>query len=193
MGAKKSRARFPARFTIQTSVELSNQLREVAQNEYGGDLQALMRETLQARVDGKNAEADQLAEVLQAIDQLRRDAGRNSELERGVGQLLEDVKILTEMVSLQRTEIMAARDAMTSLEKDFINLKEDFANRTVELIQQVTHQGNETGKMLARVSGNNDAIANLIAQIASEDDVIPSDAGRAGLMGLFSRRRTTGE
>ena len=193
MGAKKSRARFPARFTIQTSVELSNQLREVAQNEYGGDLQALMRETLQARVDGKNAEADQLAEVLQAIDQLRRDAGRDSELERGVGQLLEDVKILTEMVSLQRTEIMAARDAMTSLEKDFINLKEDFANRTVELIQQVTHQGNETGKMLARVSGNNDAIANLIAQIASEDDAIPSDAGRAGLMGLFSRRRTTGE
>lgn len=193
MGAKKSRARFPARFTIQTSVELSNQLREVAQNEYGGDLQALMRETLQARVDGKNAEADQLAEVLQAIDQLRRDAGRDSELERGVGQLLEDVKILTEMVSLQRTEIMAARDAMTSLEKDFINLKEDFANRTVELIQQVTHQGNETGKMLARVSGNNDAIANLIAQIASEDDAIPSDAGRAGLMSLFSRRRTTGE
>ena len=51
MAMQKSRARVPARISVQVPQELKDRLRELARREYGGDLQGLLRETLQARVD----------------------------------------------------------------------------------------------------------------------------------------------
>ena len=66
MAQEKGRARYPERITFQMAEELKAQLLELAEREYGGDIQALGRQCLQARVDGSGAEKDQLAEILQA-------------------------------------------------------------------------------------------------------------------------------
>ena len=51
MGMQTGQAKVPARISVQMSDELKSRLLELARREYGGDLQALLRETLHARVD----------------------------------------------------------------------------------------------------------------------------------------------
>ena len=58
MDAPESRARVPARMTIQVSDGLKGKLNHLAQEEHGGNLQALIRETLQARVDRRISDRD---------------------------------------------------------------------------------------------------------------------------------------
>ena len=111
METKKGRARVPARATIQMTHELKDKLQVLARREYGGDLQALLRETLQARVDGEDAGTDQISELLQALVCLRQEvAGRDQETVVRVGRLLETAEILDSRLAEILTEIMDTHD-----------------------------------------------------------------------------------
>ena len=90
MAAQRSRAKYPARMTFQLSSELKAQLLEVAERDHEGDVQALGRQCLEARVERRGAVPDQLAEILDALERLSTEtAGRHLEQRERVNQLLE--------------------------------------------------------------------------------------------------------
>ena len=113
MATDKGRGRYPARITFQVSAELKERLLEVAGREHGGDLQALGRQCLQARVDGSGAVADQQSEILEALERLRQEfAGRNEETFDRLNELLAKVEKTNETLTLSLTDIMAIRDSL---------------------------------------------------------------------------------
>ena len=130
METKKGRARVPARATIQMTHELKDKLQVLARREYGGDLQALLRETLRTRVDGGDAGTDQMSELLQALACLRQEvAGRDQETVVRVGRLLETAEILDSRLAEILTEIMVTHD---HIEKAVVEIAKLNAERRAE-------------------------------------------------------------
>ena len=130
METKKGRARVPARATIQMTHELKDKLQVLARREYGGDLQALLRETLRTRVDGEDAGTDQMSELLQALACLRQEvAGRDQETVVRVGRLLETAEILDSRLAEILTEIMVTHD---HIEKAVVEIAKLNAERRAE-------------------------------------------------------------
>lgn len=208
MAKTQSKARYPERVSVQMSPELKEGLDELARRDYGGDRQALMREALQARVDGDRVRSDQLAEILGAVDHLRQHVAgkdqvaevlqslellgqdakaRDLELQGGVNRLVEYGGDLTGMVSAQLTTIIW-------MEENFPNLAKDLANQTrdiTELVAKVAAQTGEIRRLTEQGANQNDGIAELIARIAN-DGGVSSDERRSGLGALFSRLRPPG-
>ena len=208
MATMQSKARYPERVSVQMSPELKEGLDELARRDYGGDRQALMREALQARVDGDRVRTDRLAEILEAVDHLRQHVAgkeqvaevlqslellgkdateRDLELQGGVNRLMEYGGELTGMVSAQLTTILSIEDAFPNLARDLANQTHDIT----ELVAKVAAQTGDIGRLTEQGANRNDGIAELIARIAN-DDGVPSDEKRSGLGALFSRRRTPG-
>ena len=130
METKEGRARVPARVTIQMTHELRDKLQVLARREYGGDLQVLLRETLQARVDGEDAGTDQMTEILHLLACLRQEvAGRDEEAVVQVGQLLERAEMLGSRMAAIFTEIMVTHD---HIEKAVVEIAKLNAERRPE-------------------------------------------------------------
>ena len=90
MATQQSRAKYSARLTFQMPAGLKAQLLEVAERDHEGDVQALGRQCLQARVERRGVGTDQLAEILDALERLPAEiAGRHLEQWERVNQLLE--------------------------------------------------------------------------------------------------------
>ena len=145
MGTQKRGPKFPSRISVQMSDELKTQLNELARREYGGDLQALLRETLQARVDESGSQTDHMHEVLQALDQVGQDIIRqNQDLQVGVQQLLAHTRQLTAAAGVQHTDLEAIAENLPHLERG------------------VANQNDAITKLTEEVASQNDAIAKLI-------------------------------
>ena len=111
MDMQTGRARFPARVTVQMTKDLKNRLQELARRDYGGDLQALLRETLQARVDEPGDGQAEMSEVLRVLDQVRQDAAeRNRETGAQLERLLDVAVELRGVLSLQASDTMGILD-----------------------------------------------------------------------------------
>ncbi len=208
MATTQNKARYPERVSVQMSPELKEGLDELARRDYGGDRQALMREALQARVDGDRVRTDQLAEILEAVDHLRQHVAgkeqvaevlqslellgqdakaRDLELQGGVNRLMEYGRDLTDKVSTQLTAVLW-------MEGKFPNLTRDLANQTryiTELVAKVAAQTGAIVRLAEQGANQNDGIAELIARIAS-DDYVPSDEKRSGLGSFLSKFRNPG-
>ena len=116
MATQQSRARYPARITFQMSSELKAQLLEVAERDHEGDVQALGRQCLQARVERRGAGTDRLAEILDALERLPTEiAGRHLEQWERVNQLLEQGGRMFTVLNDDLTEMMAIRDELKKL------------------------------------------------------------------------------
>ena len=103
--------------TFQLSSELKAQLLEVAERDHEGDVQALGRQCLQARVGEQRCRGpDQLAEILNALERLRRRSpGRHLEQWERVNQLLEQGGRMFTVMNDDLTEMMAIRDELKKL------------------------------------------------------------------------------
>ena len=128
MGTEKGRAKFPARISVQMSGELKTRLSELARREYGGDLQALLRETLRERVDGRGAPMDHVQGALQALDRAGKDIIRqHRDLQDVVHQLLLQAGRLADTVSAQHAE---TNDAIAGLTEHVANQSDAIARLT---------------------------------------------------------------
>ena len=137
MGTQKRGPKFPSRISVQMSDELRAQLQELARQEYGGDLQALLRETLQARVDKGGSQTDHMHEVLQALNQVGQDIIRqNQDLQVGVQQLLVHTRQLTDAAGVQHTDLEAIAENLPHLEKGVTNQSDAIAKLTEEVARQ---------------------------------------------------------
>ena len=111
MGKQKGRARFPARVTVQMPHELKDRLQELARRDYGGDLQAFLRETLQARADERGDGPAEMSEALRALEQIRQDAvERNQETGAQLDRLLDASAELSGVLNLQASDTLGIRD-----------------------------------------------------------------------------------
>ena len=148
MGTHKGLARFPSRISVQISDELKSQLLELARREYGGDLQALLRETLHARVDSRS-QTDHMHEVLQGIDQLGQVMIRQHEdLHHGLDQLLAHTGQLTDAAGVQHTDLEAIAENVLHLEKGVANQTDALARLT----EGVAAQTDAMAKLTERVN-----------------------------------------
>ena len=137
MGTHKRGATFPARISIQMSDELRSQLQELARREYGGDLQALLRETLHARVDKGGSQTDHMQEVLQDIDGLGQVMIRQHEdLHHGLAQLLAHTGQLTDAAGVQHPAITAIAENLSHLRKGAAAQTDAIARLTEEAARQ---------------------------------------------------------
>ena len=137
MGTQKRGPKFPSRLSVQMSDELRTQLLELARREYGGDLQALLRETLQARVDEDSSQTDHMQEVLQDIDQLGQVMIRQHEgLHDEVQQLLVHARQLTAAAGVQHTVLEAIAENLSYLRKSVPNQTDAIARLTEEAASQ---------------------------------------------------------
>ena len=108
MDAPERRARVPARITIQVSDDLKCKLNHLAQEEYGGNLQALVRETLQVRVDGRVSDTDLILCVQKDVKEIDREINRRHEdLQVRILQLLDIAWHLAESAGVHQADVAA--------------------------------------------------------------------------------------
>ena len=158
MAMQKRRVRYPMRITFQMSEELHARLLEVADRDHGGDLQALGRQCLQARVDGSGVGTDQLAELMQTLEGLRAEVvGRTRESAVRMDDLLDVITQMHSTLSSDRTETMATRDKVDKL-------AEDVTRQSRDLIRLMATQNN-TGELVSEIARQNCGIAEMLAAI----------------------------
>lgn len=132
MTMQKSRARVPARISVQVTQELKGRLQELAQREYGGDLQRLLRETLQARLDEPGDGMGEISEVLRTLEQTRQEAAeRNRETGAQMERLLDTAAQLSSTLNLQVSDTKDVRDKVEKVLRELSDLN----NRTHRLEQ----------------------------------------------------------
>ena len=155
MDAQRGRAKVPARITLQVSDDLKSKLIQLAQEEYGGNLQMLIRETLQVRVDRSGSETGLINEVLKGVKEIDRGMTRHHQDSQGkIRQLLEYASQLTESVNFQHTDIAEISD-------NWQDLRIGLANQN-QLI----------GKLAAGVEGQNDTLPRLTEHIYNQNEAI---------------------
>ena len=120
MTTEKSRARYPVRASVQMSKELNARAMEIAERECDGSFPALVRQCLQARVDGAPpAGTDRLAEVVRSLETIRQEiADYIQESEDRLERLLAEIAQVSGNLSLQVTDMMAARDQVEKLAQE---------------------------------------------------------------------------
>ncbi len=171
MAAQDRQARYPIRMTFQMSPELKARLLEVAERDHRGDLQALVRQCLQALVDGTGAGTDQLAEVLQALEGLRPEvAGRTQESVVRMDKLLDGITQMNRTLSRHMTEMMATRD---QLEK----LAEEVARQNRDLTGLMATQ-NTLGELANEVATQTRGLAEIVGAINKPEEPRPESRKR---------------
>ena len=162
MVTHQRRPRVPARINVQMSDEMKTQLYELAEREYRGDFQALMRQTLQARLDGSSSQTDPIDEVRQVVAELDNNITRQHEdFLGGVNSLMERTKELRETAAAQRTDDIAIFDHLLDL-KTQVERHND----------AITHLGDVVHQLVERVATQSAIITKLSQQIASEQETI---------------------
>ena len=165
MDAPESRARVPARMTIQVSDGLKGKLNHLAQEEHGGNLQALIRETLQARVDGRISDTDLIRDVLKDVKEIDRKTNcRHEELQSRILQLLDYGRQLEESAGVQHTDIAA-------LSGYWLEVKRVLDNQA-QLIARVAAQVESHKHILNTLAGHierrNEALDQLLEWAGNE-------------------------
>ena len=163
MDAPEGRARVPARITIQVSDDLRSKLNQLAKEEHGGNLQALIRETLQERVDGRVSETELIHQVLTEVQEIGRGITRRHEdLQGRILRLLEYARQLAESAGVQHMDIAA-------LSEIWLELKGGLDNH-----------GELIGRLAARVECQNDALTGLTGHIERQSEAIEQIVELAG-------------
>ena len=185
MEKPKSRARFPARMTVQVTQELRYRLQELARREYGGDLQALLRETLQARVDEPGDDQAEMAEVLRALGQIREEAAER--LDR-----LQDVTMeMSGALSRQGTDTMGILDRLEKIrgEMGILDRAEKIRG---ELSGALSRQGTDTMDILDRLEEIGGEMSGALSRQGTDTMGILDRAEeiRGELSGALSRQLT---
>ena len=163
MDAPEGRARVPSRITIQVSDRLKTQLIELAREQYGGNLQLLIRETLQERVDGRVSETELIHQALTGVQEMGRGISRHQQdLRDKILRLLEYTGQLTESADVQHMDIAA-------LSGNWLELKGGLDN-----------QGELIGRLAARVEHQNDTLTGLTGHIERQSEAIEQLVELAG-------------
>ena len=175
MDAPEGRARVPARITIQVSDRLKTQLIELARKQYGGNLQLLIRETLQERVDGRVSETELIHQALTGVQEMGIGITRHQQdLRDKILRLLEYTGQLTESAGVQHMDIAA-------LSGNWLDLKGGLDN-----------QGELIGRLAARVEHQNDALTGLTGHIERQSEAIEQLVEWAGSEASGKRRSFLG-
>ena len=127
----------------------------MARKQYGGNLQLLIRETLQERVDGRVSETELIHQALTGVQEMGVGITRHQQdLRDKVLRLLEYTGQLIESAGVQHMDIAA-------LSENWLELKGVLDN-----------QGELTGGVAARVEQQNDALTGLTGHIERQSEAI---------------------
>ena len=155
MDTPKRRARVPARMTIQVSDDLKGKLNHLAQEEYGGDLQALIRETLQVRVDGSVSDTDLVRGLQKDVKEIDKEINRRHEdLRGGILQLLDIATHLAESAGVHQADIAALSEYW------------------LEVKRVLDNQAQLIAKVAAQVQSQNDTLTMLAGHIRRQNEVM---------------------
>lgn len=167
MTTENSRARYPVRVTIQMSEELNARALEIAERECGGSLQTLVRQCLQARVDGASpAGTDRMAEVLELLDGLRQRQENHIEESRvRLQRLTEDVARVSGNLSPQVSDMMAVREQLEKLADEVTRQGRNAEDLTI--IRAIV------GELSGEVIRQNRALSELSAAISKSEEQRP--------------------
>ena len=197
MATDTGRAKFPARVMIQMSLELEAQLRDLADREYGGQLQTLVRQCLLSRVAEDECKQD-VPDVAQSLDQLRQDLlDVMARVEHTVDILSTGmVSLPTNMKNLDR-ELAAHKEVLEKLRgtPDAVSLISRHQSQQAQLLDQQTQVLDQHtqvleqhtkalglhSRMLAQMKGTLDNLAQVL--LVADD----SDEQRGGLMRRLRR------
>ena len=201
MATDTGRAKFPARVMIQMSLELEAQLRDLADREYAGQLQTLVRQCLLSRVAEDECKQD-VPDVGQSLEQLRQDLlDVMARLEHRVDILSTGmVSLPTNMNNLDR-ELAAHKEVLEKLRgtPDAVSLISRHQGQQAQLLDQQTQvldqqtqvleqtQVQHTkalglhSRLLAQMKGTLDNLAQVL--LVADD----SDEQRGGLMRRLRR------
>ena len=165
MDTRKKQAKYPDRVSAQLPNDLKSQLIELARREYGGSLQALIRATLQARVEGGGTKPDFTSAVIQALDTVGQDIARQDrDIQGGLNHLLEQGEQLREAAGVQNTDIPAAHDKLSMLTSTVAT----HSDVIIRLIAVIDYQSGVIHQMVERVVDQSDRITNLSEQVAEQ-------------------------
>ena len=79
MEDQNSRPRYSARITFQVTPEVRDRLLEMADEQYGGDRQALGRAALESWLQREDTRRSYEARILETLDELREEAARKKD------------------------------------------------------------------------------------------------------------------
>ena len=197
MATDTGRAKFPARVMIQMSLELEAQLRDLADREYAGQLQTLVRQCLLSRVAEDECKQD-VPDVGQSLEQLRQDLlDVMARLEHRVDILSTGMVFLpTNMNNLDR-ELAAHKEVLEKLRgtPDAVSLISRHQGQQAQLLDQQTQVLDQQtqvleqhtkalglhSRLLAQMKGTLDNLAQVL--LVADD----SDEQRGGLMRRLRR------
>ena len=163
MDAPERRAKVPARMTIQVSDDLKSKLNHLAQEEYGGNLQALVRETLQTRVDGRVSDTDLMLGIQKDVKEIDGEINRcHEDLQGGILQLLDIARQLAESAGVQRMDIAA------------------LLGNWLEVKRVLDNQAQLIAKVAARVESQNDTLTMLAGHLKRQNEAVDQLLERAG-------------
>ena len=162
MDAPEGQAKVPARVSIQVSEDLKRKLDHLDREEYGGNLQVLIRETPQVRVD-RVSDTNLIRDVLKDVREIDRKTNcRHEELLSRILQLLDYGRQLEESAGVQHTDI-------TALSGNWLEVKRALDNQA-QLIARVA----------ARVERQNDTLTMLAGHIERRNEAMDQLLQRSG-------------
>ena len=80
MADPKTKVRLSERFTVQVTPEKMAELLEMAQRQYGGDMQALVRAPLDGWLQREDTRRSYEARILETLDELREETARKKDI-----------------------------------------------------------------------------------------------------------------
>ena len=164
MDAPEGRAKFPARVSIQVSEDLKSKLDHLARKEYGGNLQVLIRETLQVRVD-RVSDTNLIRDVLQNVKEIDRKTNcRHEELQSRILQLLDYVRQLAESAGVQHTDIAAHSEKWLEVKRVLDNQ----AQLIARVAAQVESQNDTLTVLAGHIERQNEAMDQLLERVGNE-------------------------
>ena len=189
MATDNGRARFPARVMIQMSLELEAKLRDLADREYAGQLQVLVRQCLLSRVAEDEYRRD-VPDVGQSLDQLLQDLlDVMVRVEHTVDILSTGmVSLPTNMNNLDR-ELAAHKEVLEELRgtPDAVSLisrhqgqQTQRLNQHAQVLEQHTRALGLQTRLLAQMKGTLDNLAQVLLVADDADE-------RGGLMRRLRR------
>ena len=126
MEDQNSRPRYSARITFQVTPEVRDRLLEMADEQYGGDRQALGRAALESWLQREDTRRSYEARILETLDELREEAARKKD----TSNILKNIDFVREDFAYG-PEIYDILDTVKKLSEDTI-MRNQLLDRLLE-------------------------------------------------------------
>ena len=126
MADPKTKIRLSERLTFQVTPETKAELLEMAQQQYGGDMQALGRAALEGWLAREHTRRSYTARIMQTLDGLREEVATKKDLEA----ILKKIDSMREDVA-PRSEIAEILDIVKKIREDNV-----IRNRMIDWLRE---------------------------------------------------------